>query len=199
MNRKSAAGAAVLAVVAAQAGHLLAYQLRFGPAAQHVQSTGAHVYLPTAAKTVIGLAAAAMLGALLLVGVARLMAGRRIHRDATPSYLRVVAALFTLQLAFFVTQETCEALLSGVSTGSASDLVLWGSLGQLPAAAVAALAARWLMARLRPAIEAIGTLQAVWQLDVVPVLVTVPVTRHAVHVAACDAASSFSRRGPPSF
>ncbi len=45
----------------AQAGHLIAYQLEFGAAAQAVQSQGAHAYFPGLAKTSLGLVATATL------------------------------------------------------------------------------------------------------------------------------------------
>src|ERR1700716_3627333 len=48
----------LLGAVAAQAGHLLTYQVLFGAAAQQVQSSGAHAYFPVLVKTFLGAAAA---------------------------------------------------------------------------------------------------------------------------------------------
>lgn len=137
-----------VALPAAQAGHLLAYQLRFGAAAQQVQSTGAHAYFPMLAKTGLGLAGAAMLAALFVLGLARVVIPRRSLGGAvSPSYLPLLAALFTMQLALFASQETAEAALAGAPASSIPMLLLWGTLSQLPIAAVAALGLRWLLTR----------------------------------------------------
>lgn len=192
---------ASLAALASQAGHLIAYQLRFGAAAQAVQSSGAHAYFPGLAKTGLGLAATAVLGALLVTGFARLATGRRLEAEAPPSYVRMLAALFTLQLAIYAAQETLEARLAGSALGSAADLLLWGAIGQLPAAAAAALALRRLLARLGPAVEAIlvavtATVQPVAP-ALAPVAVALPIDAPAFGIRI--AATSLTRRGPPSF
>src|SRR5437870_9323781 len=88
-----------LGLLGSQAGHLLAYQLRFGTAAQQVQSAGAHWYFPTAAKTGLGIAALALLVALFILGAGRVAMGRRIEPEAAPSLMRLLAALYTIQLA----------------------------------------------------------------------------------------------------
>ena len=46
-----------VAIAGSQAGHLLAYQLHFGAAAQRVQSSGVHAYFPLLARTSLGIAA----------------------------------------------------------------------------------------------------------------------------------------------
>ena len=56
-----------LAVVASQAGHLVAYQLRFGGAAQQLQSSGTHAYFPTLVKFGLGLAGLGLAGALAVL------------------------------------------------------------------------------------------------------------------------------------
>ncbi len=200
MNRRRVALAAVaLALIASQAGHLLAYQLRFGAAAQSIQTTGAHAYFPLVAKTALGAAAAALLGGLLLVGLARAVTGRRVRSDSEPSYVSLLAVLFSLQLATFAAQEITEALVAGTSIGSAADLLLWGTLGQLPVAVIAAGALRWLSARID---SAVGLLR-----DAVRVGLPMQPTPPAVTLrAAPDVAllkSRFARflpalRGPPS-
>ena len=58
-GRKKALAIVGLGALGSQAGHLLAYQLRFGAAAQQVQSSGAHSYFPLLAKTALGVAAIA--------------------------------------------------------------------------------------------------------------------------------------------
>jgi hypothetical protein len=152
------------------------------------------------AKTTLGIAAAALIGALLLVGLARILSGRRIRSAAEPSYVSLLAFLFSIQLAAFAAQEITEAMIAGSSAGSAPDLMLWGTLGQLPIAAVGALALRWLSARVEAAVglirDAVGATVA---LPPAPSL-AIPV------YAAPDQAlltsrlawSNVARRAPPS-
>jgi hypothetical protein len=189
-----------LGLLGSQAGHLLAYQIKFGAAAQQVQSSGAHAYFPVVAKTALGAAAAALVGALLLVGLARILGGRRIKSGTEPSYVGVLAILFSIQLAVFAAQEIAEATIASSSMGSAADLMLWGTFGQLPIAAVTALAFRWLSARVEAAVGLIR--------DVVGAIVAVPPAPSvAIPVyAGSDQAlltsrvawSNVARRGPPS-
>src|SRR4029077_8475642 len=176
-----------LGILGSQAGHLLAYQIRFGAAAQQIQSSGAHAYFPLLAKTAIGVAAAALIGALLVIGLARILSGRRIRSTSEPSYLSLFATLFSLQLAAFVAQEVTEAVIAGSSMGSAPDLILWGTLGQLPIAAIGALTFRWLSARVEAAVGLVG--------DVVRATIPLrpaPVVAIAVYTA-CDQALLSSR------
>src|SRR5713226_6348114 len=131
-GRRMAFAVLGLGLIGSQAGHLLAYLVRFGAAAQQIQSTGAHAYFPLVAKTALGAAAAALISALLVVGLARVLGGRRISTTNEPSYVSVLAFLFSIQLAAFVAQEIAEATLAGSTMRSAPDLMLWGTLGQLP-------------------------------------------------------------------
>jgi len=187
-------------LIGSQAGHLLAYELRFGNAAQQVQSAGAHSYFPSLAKTGLGVAALTVLVALFIVGAGRVATGRRIEPDAAPSFVRLVAALYTIQLASFAVQETIEAVAGGGPIVSAPTLLLLGTAGQLPVALVGALALRWLGARLRPALAALalGTgafyrrdtnvvALRTWQLAAEPLRADNTIT------------AGFNRRGPPSF
>jgi hypothetical protein len=179
-----------MAVAGSQAGHLLAYELRFGTAAQQLQSTGAHAYFPTLARTLLGAVALALIASLFLVGFARLATGQRIDRQSTPSLLRLMAAMYTLQLALFVVQETVE----GSSVG---DLLLWGLLGQLPAALLGAVALRWLLATLGPALASIAM---GYEPAIKLYAATVPVawpTPAAIVVLDDPAAGPITRRGPP--
>src|SRR5712691_1798619 len=189
-----------LGLLGSQAGHLLAYQVRFGAAAQQIQSSGAHAYFPLVAKTALGAAAAALIGALLLVGLARILSGRRIRSTTEPSHVSLLAILFSLQLAIFVAQEVAEALIAGSSVGSAPGLMLWGTLGQLPIALIGALAFRWVSAGVE---AAVGLIRDVVGASV-PSRLTPPM---AVPVyAASDQAllmsrvarSRLAKRGPPS-
>jgi hypothetical protein len=188
-----------LGLLGLQAGHLLAYQVRFGAAAQQMQSSGAHAYFPLVAKTALGAAAAALIGALLLVGLARILSGRRLKSASEPSYVSLLAVLFSIQLAAFVAQEVAEAIIAGNRVASAPDLILWGTLGQLPIAVIAALAFRWLSARVEAAVGLIR--------DLVPVTIALHAAPSiAIPVyAASDLAlltsrmawSDLTRRGPP--
>lgn len=187
-----------LGLAASQAGHLLAYELRYGARAIQVQSAGAHAYFPALVKTGLGAAAAIALIALLVIGFARVAAARPIAREPALSPLRLFAVLYTLQLACFVLQEAAEAAWSGSPGTSPAVLLLWGTAGQLPVALVAALALRWLAMRLGPAIARL-------RLMLTPVLrrsvyaVTGPAFSPArqVVLASEQVASGFNRRGPP--
>src|SRR5260370_13058832 len=153
MNRRRLALAALaLGLLGSQAGHLLAYKLRFGAAAQQIQSTAAHAYFPMVATTPLGALSAALIGGLLLVGLARILSGRRVRSDSEPSYISLLAVLFSLQLATFAAQEIGEAIVAGPRVMSAPELLLWGTLGQLPVAVIAASGLRWLSARVESAV-----------------------------------------------
>src|SRR5258708_39275421 len=77
-----------LAAAGSQAGHLLTYTLRFGGAAASLQSSGVHGYFPSVVKPALGVAAMAVLGALLAVGLARIVAGRPLEDDPAPPFPR---------------------------------------------------------------------------------------------------------------
>ena len=185
-----------IALSAAQAGHLLAYQLRFGGAALDVQTTGVHWYFIASAKTALGLTALAALVVLFVIGLGRLAAGRRLDPDSSTPFIRALAAMYTVQLGVFVVQETVEAVLGNGHLVSVPSLLLWGAAGQLPVALVAALAWRWLGARIQPAIAAIGVMLARQPLVLVGApLVTEPAA--AAFVSRATERGSFTRRGPP--
>jgi hypothetical protein len=190
----------LLGAVAAQAGHLLTYQLLFGAAAQQIQSSGAHAYYPTLVKTALGAAAATTLASLFLVGLARILRGR-IQRGDAPSFLRLLAALFTIQLAVFVAQESAESALSSVPGTSVDGLLLLGTLGQLPVAALAAFALRFLLVEVVPALAELRLYLAVPQqlLGLVAALTPLPVADGDDLLRSRLATSSVRKRGPPSF
>lgn len=187
------------AVLGAQAGHLLAYQLRFAGAAQQVQSSGVHGYFPALAKTLTGAGCAALLGCLLVIGLARVLGRRRVAE--APSLLRLTAVLFTVQLALFVGQEVLEANLAGVAGRLGFELVLWGTIGQLPAAAAGAVALRWLLARVAPAVAELRALVA----TSVPATHAAPLLLPAFRAAGAPVLGEglrrlpLTRRGPPAF
>ena len=90
-------------LIGSQAGHLIAYQVRFGAAAQQLQSSGAHAYFPTTLRAGFGVAAILVLAAGFVIGLARVLSGRSIQRSSSPPYLRLVAVLYTIQLGMFAT------------------------------------------------------------------------------------------------
>jgi hypothetical protein len=199
-GRRTAFAVLGLGLLGSQAGHLLAYQVRFGAAAQQIQSSGAHAYFPLVAKTALGAAAAALIGALVLVGLARILSGRRIRSTSERSYVSLLAVLFSIQLAAFLAQEVAEAIIAGNRVASAPELMLWGTLGQLPIAAIAALAFRWISARIE---VAVGLIRDIVRPTIA--LHAAPTIAIPVHAASDQALlisrvarSPLAKRGPPS-
>jgi hypothetical protein len=190
----------LLGAVAAQAGHLLIYQLLFGAAAQQVQSSGAHAYFPSVIKGALGAAAAITLGGLFLAGLARILTGR-VKRGEAPSFLRLLAALFTIQLAVFVAQETAEAAIGGLPGTSIDGLLLLGTLGQLPVAAFAAFALRFLLVEVVPALAEVRLYLAAPQQPLGLVAAPTPLRVADVEdlLRSRLATHSVRKRGPPSF
>lgn len=185
-------------IAGSQAGHLVAYSLRFGASAQQVQSAGAHAYFPSVARTVIGLVAIAGVAALLVIAAARVFS-KRAERDSAPPYVRLFAILFTIQLAAFAVQEIAESALTGASV-SVPLILVWGTVGQMPVAAAAALGLRWLLATVRPALlQLVQLLEPAFQLVTErTAFVVFPVAAEMLP-AAEPAPPTFNRRGPPSF
>jgi len=202
VNRTLKMGAVLagFGVVLSQMGHLLVYQLQFGSAALGVQSTGAHAYFPTLVKTSLGLGASAVLGSLLLIGVARFAAGARGRAIAHgPSYVSLLGGLFTVQLAFFALQETAESMAAGTAIATAPHLLLLGSVGQLPVAMLGALALRWLLVRFESAVIQIHVALAVVRQAAAPAAVVVFARwTHSDLIDTPVATLSLGKRGPPS-
>ena len=190
-----------IAIAASQAGHLLAYQARFGGAALTLERSGAHAYFLPMLTWLGGAAGAAALAALLAVAWARVFGGRRLglHAAAGWSAADLLPPLFVLQLAVYAGQETLESVAYGVNPPALVDLLLWGALGQLPAAAAGALALAWLSTRLEGALEAVDIRLA----QLRPLLLEAgrpapsrsPFSPAAV-LAQC-APAAFVKRGPP--
>jgi len=188
-------------LVGSQAGHLLVYQARFGALAPQLQSSGAHAYFPLVAKTGLGVAAALTVGAMLVIGFARMVSRRHLEpQRPARSYLSLLAALYTIQLACFAGQETLEAALTGAPALSAAVLLLWGTLGQLPVAAVIAVALRWLMAEVTSAVQEIRASLGPVELrfDRAPALVPAPAPRREPRLVSNTANRWHGKRGPPS-
>ncbi len=197
-NRRFAWLLAAVALVGSQAGHLVVYGLRFGPASFQIEGAGAHSYFPSLAKTGFGFAGLALLAALLVIGAAGVAGRRRLACATSPSLLRMLAVLYSLQLACFVGQESAEAMLGGGRLSSAATLLLWGAAGQLPVALIAALALRWLGTRFGPALAAIRS-RFTSARPRPAFAFAVPAWPLAVDVVCGPAriAFSVSRRGPP--
>jgi hypothetical protein len=200
-GRRLALAACAVGLVASQAGHLLAFQLRFGSAAQHLQSSGAHAYFPLLAKTALGLVALALVAAMFVIGLARMLAGSSTMRGSSPhAYIELLAALFTVQLVCFIAQEAGEAIVAGTPVDSASHLLLWGTLGQLPVAALAAIALRWLWTRFESAVQDLRAVLAVTPAPQFATALAVAASLAADHrlLLAQVAGGSLAKRGPPS-
>jgi hypothetical protein len=187
------------AVIGSQAGHLLAYQLRFGHAAMQLQSSGSHEYFLASARTGLGVAALGLLGLLLLIGAGRVVSGRRLPAGTPAPFVRTLAAVYTIQLACYVAQETAEAMAGSGALASAPSLMLWGAIGQLPVAFAVTVGLRWLGARVRPALEAVRRMPAAVTVLKLACALSQPRRRFlTVQVASRDVlAAGFSRRAPP--
>jgi hypothetical protein len=189
-----------VAVAGSQAGHLIAYQARFGAAAQSLQSTGVHGYFPGVLKASVGVACMLALTGLFVIGLARVLGGRPDRGQSAPQYLRLLAVLYTVQLIVFAGQEVAEALVAGLPVGSVATLLLWGTLGQLPVAMVAAVGLRWLLARFDSAVSVIRVVLATrlgQPRPVGSVIVAWPACEREPFFASA-AGRSASKRGPPS-
>jgi hypothetical protein len=186
-------------LIGSQAGHLLAFQLRFGDAAQHLQSSGAHAYFPLVAKTTLGAVAITSLTAMFIIGLARVLRGGLGIRTRTgPRYIELLAALFTIQLVAFITQEIGEALIAGAPVDSAAHLLLWGTLGQLPVAALAAIALGWLWTQFEAAVQDLRSVLAIAPADCAPAPFAIavwPASNGALLLAVVG--GSLGKRGPP--
>jgi hypothetical protein len=190
-----------VAMLGSQAGHLLAYEVRFGASATQMQSSGAHAYFPGVVRTSLGVIAALVLAGLFLVGLARILSGRSVRPDSTPNLLRLVAVLYTLQLAWFAAQEVGEALLAGMPVDSVAHLLLWGTLGQLPVAVIAAVSLRWLLARFESAVTGIRVALAALPKPLSPpiaIAVSVSVHDNPALTLRSAAGAALAKRGPPS-
>jgi hypothetical protein len=199
IGRRRALAVTAVGLLGSQAGHLLTFQLIFGPAAQHLQSSGPHAYFPVLAKTALGAAAAVLLAGMFVIGLARVVkAQSRVKKASQDSFVQLVALLFTIQLASFISQEVAEAAIAGTGVASAASLLLWGTLGQLPVAAVAALGLRWLLTNFESAVEELRAVLTAVKTPLIPTLVTVqawPAPEGALLISRLI--PSRSKRGPP--
>ena len=205
MRRLRADPRVVLAVFttvsASQLGHLITYFVRFGSGALAAQSTGAHAYYPSVGVLAGGLGGATVLFALAAIALARLIAGRAAGLRVTSGWRiwELFAALFTIQLAIYAGQETMESVLANAPVAGALVLILLGSIGQLPAALIAAVAISWISKRFT---GAVAVLRAAIRPRVIRLNFVVPVQPMVVGqtrliVLAQSSPRSLAKRGPP--
>ena len=188
------------ALAGSQLGHLFVYALRLGPEGLAAAGSGVHAYFPALATAIAGIGGGAFLGVLVVLGAARILAARggSARVIERPPILDLLAVLFAAQLFVFAGQETAEALLTGRPAPTAADLLLWGTLGQLPIAALAALALSWLAASFRRALEDLAYARASAQLS--PSVRIAPPAgppRAPALVVAWSPGRRLPRRGPP--
>jgi len=193
-------------LAASQAGHLLAWQLRQGPQALPVAGSGAHGYFPALTAVTFGTAGVAVLAALCAIGAARAARlGRAVLRTAPGRQLRRIpvldaaAFLFVLQFAVLLAQETAEAAWAGFSRPGLADLMLWGSLGQVPVAIVAGAALSWLSIHFEAAVEDVRTPAPAVALSPRPAVARprVQKRRARLMLPIQVPGGAFSGRGPP--
>jgi hypothetical protein len=148
-------GAAALALPLSQLGHQAAYLAHYGPAGLAYQSRSVHAYLPELVKASGALLGAVALAAVLLLGAARLASSADAPAAARRDVGRAEALGFLLciQLQVFLVQEAIELLASGHHVGLLDLPLVWGVVGQLPVAALAALGVSWLSGRLVAAVR----------------------------------------------
>ena len=188
-------------VAGSQLGHALAYLVRFGSAAGERQAAGVHAYFPGLIGAVSAGIGGALMACLVLVAAARLLRGARPgHRSRRAvGFLDLLPALFVCQLLVFMGQETIESFAGGGPVPSVVEQLLWGSLGQLPAACAAAAVLSWLSARTEAAWDVL--LAAVARLAPEPFL-AIPMRGQRLDAAPVRALTSafpsaFRKRGPP--
>ncbi|HXJ48884.1 MAG TPA: hypothetical protein VNF91_06925, partial [Candidatus Acidoferrum sp.] len=116
-----------------------------------------------------------------------------------PSYMSLLGALFTVQLVFFALQETAEAIAAGTALATAPQLLLIGSVGQLPVALLAALALKWLLVRFDSAVAELRVALRPVRMPVAPPAVVISLVTHIDLVLKSAAGASLAKRGPPFF
>jgi hypothetical protein len=137
---------------------------------------------------------------MFVIGLSRALNGRqRVAQPSDRSFVQLVAALFTIQLACFITQEVVEGIVSGTGSASAPYLMLWGTLSQLPVAAVAAMGLRWLWTRFESAVDELRAVLTAVRTPQIPALIEVrawPAPNGAI-LRTQLVGGALSKRGPP--
>lgn len=198
-------GAAALGVPLSEAGHLLAYFARFGEQGVALQTQGVHSYLPGLLQLCGGGVGLLLLGALLVLGLGRLLGGKggTVERSVSQPARDLLLVMAVVQLDIYIVQEMLETLAAHqvVTFGLIFSIIGWGLAGQLPVAIVAALGLSWLSIRLHVAVERLRSLWIMCLRGRLPstslVIGLVPSWTSDVTVWACGAGRTLVKRGPP--
>jgi hypothetical protein len=172
-----------LAVPLAEVGHLIGHGLR-------IPQDGAHAYFANLLQAAGALVGVGLLAALAVLVLARILAGE-VPRRKPWSFALLFSGLLFAQMGVFLVQEGLEG-----NTLPALATVATGLLGQQPVAFIAALAIRWLSARLGPALASLASPRRPELAILSPLLRPAP----AFVVATCRAARprrTGGQRAPP--
>jgi hypothetical protein len=198
------AGILVAVLAGSQLGHALVYAARFGLDAGGRQASGVHAYFPALTGGLSAVTGVLLMTALLVIAAARsLRPAPAVHRvRATTRFFDILPLLFAGQLVVFMAQETIEGLVAYPGhVPSVLELFLWGALGQLPAATIAAGILTWLLARLEAAGAVLldGPIR-VFDEQCAPAQERAPRPRFGPTLRMAAAyPSAFRKRGPPAF
>jgi hypothetical protein len=205
MGPRHVAAAALLALPLSEVGHTLTFVARYGAPGLELQTVGVHGYFPTALRLSVAGVGVALLAAVCLLGLGRLLLGRGLGLTPTGGqpFLSLLLVAAVVQIDVYVVQETVETLLSGepYTFATLGSILAWGLAGQVPVAAAGALGLRWLSVRLEAALDGIrGAFQLSIRLlrPVLPPPVrSRPPRRSRARLLGQQAAAAFAKRGPP--
>jgi hypothetical protein len=197
------AGILVAVLAGSQLGHALVYAARFGLDAGSRQASGVHGYFPALTGGLSAVMGVLLMTSLLVIAAARsLRPAPAVYLRATTRFFDILPLLFLGQLVVFMAQETIEGLVAYPGhMPSVVQLFLWGTLGQLPAATIAAGILTWLLARLETAWAVLlhGPIRVLDEPHT-------PARQHAprpqlgpARRLAAAYPSAFRKRGPPAF
>lgn len=201
MTRRQACllSAVALAFPLSQLGHQVAYLVHYGSAGLAYQSRSVHAYFPDLVKAsgaVLGLLA---LAAVLVLGAARLArgAGPTAAMRREVSWGEALAFLLCIQLQLFLTQEVLEMVAAGHRVGLLDLPLLWALAGQLPIAALAALALSWLSGGLVAAIRQLRAPRGCRRREPPAIVVQVWFEPARAALLSATAPATLGKRGPP--
>ncbi len=186
----------LVALAAAQIGHVITYVVRFGPGAVGLQSRGGHAYLPALSALLGGAAGAGIVIALLLVALAR-QYGSQVSSRSGPALINLASQLLLLQLVVYGSQEMAEALANHGALPSATDLGFWGILGQLPAALLVAVVLKRLLTEVEGAIDVLASISPAGLRTRIIGSLAAPAADFETQLHTAVSPRSASLRGPP--
>ena len=203
-SRLRRAAILIALLAGSQLGHAIVYAARFGVDAGSRQASGVHGYFPPLTAAISAVLGAFLMSALLAMAAARSLrpAAAVCRVRATTRFFDILPLLFAAQVGLFIGQETIEGLVAyGGHVASPLELLYWGTLGQLPAATIAAAILTWFLARLEGAWSVLmdGAIR-VFHRTLTPVRERAarPKADGAVRLASAYP-SAFRKRGPPAF